>query len=160
MLQKPCAAATNWSLWRARSHDFAKFPVKFPVSRENGQSMGPSALRRQPASPVSRDFSFNVVRKPAVGGLLASGKQSPSTKFDNPSAHCAEILRPSLALWPFPGESSWRLGSIALRDRRVIAPSRRADRRSFPKAATRLGSSGRKANGPYSAASGSAMTWT
>jgi hypothetical protein len=32
---------------------FVKFPVKFLVSRENGQSRGSSALLRQPASPVS-----------------------------------------------------------------------------------------------------------
>src|SRR5664279_5489150 len=40
--------AIIYSLWRARSHDFAKFPVKFPVSRENRQSRESSALLRQP----------------------------------------------------------------------------------------------------------------
>ena len=39
-----------------KPHDFAKFPVKFPVSRENGQSRGPSALLRQPISPVFPDI--------------------------------------------------------------------------------------------------------
>jgi len=43
-----CFGSTILSLWSAKSHDFTKFPVKFPVSRENGQSRGPSALRRQP----------------------------------------------------------------------------------------------------------------
>ena len=38
---------------RSRIRDFAKFPVKFPVSRQNGQSRAPSALPRQPVSPVS-----------------------------------------------------------------------------------------------------------
>jgi hypothetical protein len=80
--QKPCNDATIWSLWRARSHDFAKFPVKFPVSRENGQSRGRSALLRQPTSPISRDSLYDVAQKPAVGGLLALGGESPVAKFD------------------------------------------------------------------------------
>ena len=40
-------------------------------SRENGKSRGPSALLRQPESPGSRDFHFNLARKPAVRGLVA-----------------------------------------------------------------------------------------
>ena len=32
----PCVDATIWILWGARSHDFAKFPVLFPVCREFG----------------------------------------------------------------------------------------------------------------------------
>ena len=97
MLQKPCAAATNWSLWRARSHDFAKFPVKFPVSRENGQSSGPSALLRQPTSPASRDVPMNLAGKPADTGLLAQRVESLGTGLDKGSAYCAENLRISSA---------------------------------------------------------------
>ena len=73
--QKPCGGAINCRLYRSQSRDFAKFPVKFPVSRENGQSRGPSALLRQPPSPGSRDFPYNVAMKPAVSGPLASGRE-------------------------------------------------------------------------------------
>ena len=39
-------------------------------------------LRRQPTSPISRNFPDNVAKKPAVGGLLALGGESPGGKFD------------------------------------------------------------------------------
>jgi hypothetical protein len=74
-------------------------------------------LRGQPASPGSRDFCFNVARKPAVRGLIALGEESLSTQFENSSARRAENLRAASALFPFSGEMSRRLGSIALRDR-------------------------------------------
>jgi hypothetical protein len=76
-----------------------------------------SPLAPQPASPGSRDFSYNIARKPAVGGLLVLGEESPGPEFDIYSVCCAGNLRPSSALWPFSGETSRRLGSIALRDR-------------------------------------------
>jgi hypothetical protein len=59
--------------------------------------MGPSTLRRQPTSQVSRDIHFNVARKPAVGGLVAIRAQSLGAKFDKSSAFCAECLCPFLA---------------------------------------------------------------
>ena len=117
MHRKACNRATIWSLWRARKRDFAKFPVKFPVSRENGRSRGPSALLRQPASPVSRYFLYNVAKKPAVSGLLALGGKSLCLKFDIFSAHRAENLRAYSAKWPFSGETSRRLGLIVMHDR-------------------------------------------
>ena len=117
MHRKPCNDATVSSLWRASSDDFAKFPVKFPVSRENGQSRGLSALRRQPASPVSTLCQASLGKNPAVGGLLALGGESLGPEFDNSSTHCAENLHASSALFPFSGESSRRLSSIALCNR-------------------------------------------
>ena len=33
-------------------------------------------LHRQPTSPVSRDFTHNIAKKPAVGGLLELGRES------------------------------------------------------------------------------------
>ena len=85
----PCTNTTILGLWRAKSHDFAKFPVKFPVSRENGQSRVSSALRRQPTSPGSRDFPYKVAGKPGVGGLLAIGGESLRSEFDIFPTHCA-----------------------------------------------------------------------
>ena len=91
MYPKPCNDAIFYSLWRSRGRDFAKFPVKFPVSRENEQSRGLPALRRQPTSPIFRDFPDNVAKKPAVGGLLALGGESPGAKFHILSAAVPKI---------------------------------------------------------------------
>jgi hypothetical protein len=74
-------------------------------------------LLGQPASPASGDFLYNIARKPAVGGLLVIGEKSLGSEFDIYSVYCSENLRVFSALWPFSGESNWRLGSIALRDR-------------------------------------------
>jgi len=57
-----------------------------------------------------------VTSKAVVRGLLASGEESLCPKFDISSAHCAENIHSSSALLPFYGETSRRLGSIALRD--------------------------------------------
>jgi hypothetical protein len=98
-----------------------KFPVKFPVRREDRQSRGASALLRQPASPVSRVFPNNIAEKPAVGGLLALAGESPGGEIDIFSARRTENLRASSAKWPISGETSWRLvrHSTARRIRRM-----------------------------------------
>jgi hypothetical protein len=44
---------------------FAKFPVKFPVSSENVQSGGLSALLPQPPSPEFREYFFLPPGTPA-----------------------------------------------------------------------------------------------
>ena len=71
MRQKPINDGTISGLRVPKCDKFTKFPVKFPVSRENRQSRGPPALRRQPSSPVSSVFYFNVARKAAVGWHVA-----------------------------------------------------------------------------------------
>ena len=53
---------------------------------------------------------------PGVGGVLAFGYGSPNSEFGLYSICCAENLCASSALWPFSGATSWRLGSIAVRD--------------------------------------------
>ena len=73
-------------------------------------------MARQPASPIARNLHGIVTSKAAVRGLLASGEESLCPKFDISSAHCAENLHSSSVLLPFYGETSRRLGSIALRD--------------------------------------------
>jgi len=74
--QNPCNDGISCSLWRPQSLDFAKFPVKFPVSRENGQSRAPSALLRQPRSTVSTISECVARIKAAVRGLLALAQVS------------------------------------------------------------------------------------
>jgi hypothetical protein len=78
-------------------------------------------LAPQPTSPVSVGYRLNVARKPAVSGLLALGDESLRARFDNYPVRYAQNLWASLALWPFSGEPSRSLGSIALRDRRGSA---------------------------------------
>ena len=73
---KPFYYAINCSLWCSQIRDFEKFPVKFPVSRENEQSRGDSSLPRQPSGTVFEVFPYNAAKKPAGRGLLASGKYS------------------------------------------------------------------------------------
>jgi len=55
------------------SPEIAKFPVKFPVSREFAWRPVRSALRRQPDSPEAGDNKPPRREKPAVGGLLQFG---------------------------------------------------------------------------------------
>jgi hypothetical protein len=71
-------------------------------------------LARQPASPVSRDFTYSVTKKPAVGGHLALGGESLGAQFDIFWCWCAESLRTFSARRPFSGETSRRLGSFTL----------------------------------------------
>jgi hypothetical protein len=51
----PCVDATIWILWGARSHDFAKFPVLFPVCREfgSGDAFDLDCVHHHPASVFS-----------------------------------------------------------------------------------------------------------
>jgi len=55
----------------AIGRDFAKFPVKFPVISENGQSRGDSALPHQPYSPVSQSWLAEWLKESAPSGLFA-----------------------------------------------------------------------------------------
>ena len=85
MYLTPCVQAHILSLCGAKGCYLAKFSVKFPVSREYGRSRVSSALRRQPASPGSRDFPYKIAGKPAVRGLLALEAESLRGEFDKSS---------------------------------------------------------------------------
>jgi hypothetical protein len=74
-----------------------------------------SGLPRQPASPGSRDFRYNLAKRPAVCGLIASGDESLCPEFDNSLGHCAENLCASSAMLPFSRETGRRPGLIPLR---------------------------------------------
>jgi hypothetical protein len=53
-----CSTAASCFEIVSQSPKNAKFPVKFPVSREFTRRQVRSALRRQPASPATGDFSL------------------------------------------------------------------------------------------------------
>jgi len=57
-----CSAAVSCCKIGLGSPEIAKFPVKFPVSRELAWRRVRSALRCQPTSPVFGDFAFNYAR--------------------------------------------------------------------------------------------------
>jgi hypothetical protein len=54
-----CSTAVYYSEIASVSLKIAKFPVKFPVSREFVWRLVRSALPRQPGSPKAGDFSFS-----------------------------------------------------------------------------------------------------
>jgi allophanate hydrolase len=74
------------SLWRSRSRNFAKFPVKFPVSRENGQSRGPSALLRQPSRLHS-----GVLLGETVAAIVAAHRAGTATPEQTAARSFARI---------------------------------------------------------------------
>ena len=57
-----------------------------------------------------------LLKSPPLAGFLRQGRV-PCPEFDDFSAQYAKNLRVPSALFPFSGESTQRLGSIALRDR-------------------------------------------
>jgi hypothetical protein len=67
----------------------AKFPVKFPVSREFAWRRVRSALRRQPASPGHGDFALS---------------NAENARQWRAFAHWRSVSR--LQIWPLPGQNS------------------------------------------------------
>jgi hypothetical protein len=65
-----CGAAVSCYEIGLGSPEIAKFPVKFPVSREFAWRRVRSALRRQPGSPEAGNSTPQRREKPAVGGLF------------------------------------------------------------------------------------------
>ena len=87
----------------------AKFPVKFPVSRENKQSKVLTALGLQPASPGPVFWSPKCATRPAATEHFADASVSGASGF----APRFEISEESLCLshWKFPlcRVGQWRL---------------------------------------------------
>jgi hypothetical protein len=69
----------------------AKFPVKFPDSREFAWRRERLALRRQPASPKDGGGTPQRAEKPAVGGLLQFGAGSLNSQFTKREANSAKV---------------------------------------------------------------------
>ena len=57
-----CSAAVSWHVIVSLSPRIAKFPVKFPDTREFARRRVRSALRRQPGSPAPGDFALRNAR--------------------------------------------------------------------------------------------------
>ena len=88
---------------------FAKFPVKFPVSRECGRRLVRSALARQPTSLVSRFLVEQCVRKPANTGHFARRSVSEIPEFEPKFLLGEESLSRFPGKWPFCRVKKWRL---------------------------------------------------
>jgi hypothetical protein len=71
-LRSRCSTVVSCYEISLRSRKNAKFPVKFPVSREFTWRTARSALRRQPGSPRFREFSSLAAERPANSGLFSS----------------------------------------------------------------------------------------
>jgi CheY-like chemotaxis protein len=87
----------------------AKFPVKFPVSREFAWRRVRSTLRRQPASPGLGDFGVSNARKDrqwrgfeglAVGGLWPRFNPNRSNLAHTALRLCPSRMAICPALWP------------------------------------------------------------
>jgi hypothetical protein len=65
-----CSAAVSCYEIGLGSLEIAKFPVKFPVSREFAWRRVRSALRRQPGIPRFKEFPSLVAERPANGWLF------------------------------------------------------------------------------------------
>jgi hypothetical protein len=68
-----CGTAVSWSASTSKCLKFAKFPVKFPDSREIARRQARSTLRRQPGIPEAGGATPQRAEKSAVGALLQLG---------------------------------------------------------------------------------------
>jgi hypothetical protein len=109
-----CGAAVSCYEIGLGSPEIAKFPVKFPISREFAWRRVRSALRRQPTSPARREMSLSLGERPANGGLLRIGHQSPGSDFGHSRSEIADSLRRTFEKLPFLGDCGRRPGSICI----------------------------------------------
>src|SRR6516164_2408237 len=92
---------------------FAKFPVKFPVSREFWRETGAIST----ASPATQSRLYADLPRGARKGRqlrllhLAASLETPISPFWR--GQIAESLRPFSKIFPFPGDYGRRLGSNA-----------------------------------------------
>ena len=91
---------------RSRSRNFAKLPVKFPVSSENGQSRGgPSALLRQPRLGNYCEV-VPPTRRVLNSTLSFKLESSAQPKAENLRSQLCQTLRPMSAF----GRKAARVG--------------------------------------------------
>ena len=110
LLNKWLQQAVSRSGIGAGSPEIAKFPVKFPVSREFAWRRVRSSLRRQPGVRCLEISPPAMAEMPANGGLLRFSEQSPDTEFGRFWSEIAESLRLIFEILPFLGDCDRRLG--------------------------------------------------
>src|SRR5258705_5089377 len=83
-----CNAAVSCSKLLPKALEIAKFPVKFPDTRESGWRRVRSALRRQPASPAVREIAPNSHengRQWRAFTILAAVSRLPISRIAGPN---------------------------------------------------------------------------
>src|ERR1700722_8273713 len=90
----------------------AKFPVKFPDSREFVWRRVRSALRRQPASPGLRENAPDSSRKARQQRAFAIRGPVSVLSISRHAGRIRESLWLTPRIFPFLGDSGRRLGSI------------------------------------------------
>ena len=109
---KCCSAAVSCSGISCRSPEIAKFPVKFPVSREFAWRRVRSALPRQPASLATGDLTLSNLRNARQWRAFANCGRSLDAEFGQSRSEIADSLRRILEIFPFSGDRDRRRGSI------------------------------------------------
>ena len=105
-----CSAAVSLPSLGSQSLKIAKFPVKFPVSREFGWRQARSALRGQPSSPALNENVPDIQRKARQWRAFANLPRSPGSGFLPFQGEDAESLRRDTGIFPFSGDGDRRLG--------------------------------------------------
>ena len=80
-MKSGCGAAVSWCKIMSLSRKIAKFPVKFPVSREFTWRRVRSALHRQPTSPTLGENVPFTHRKARQWRTFANWLSSPGSEF-------------------------------------------------------------------------------
>jgi hypothetical protein len=88
------------------------FPVKFPVTREFLRRPVRSALRRQPGSPATGDFTPSNVRNACHWPGFANWRSVSDSGFGRFRLGLADSLRRIVEIFPFLGSGDRRPGSI------------------------------------------------
>jgi hypothetical protein len=108
-----CSTAVYCGKIGLGSPEIAKFPVKFPVSRELAWRRVRSALPRQPTSHRRLEILPSAMAQmPANGGLLRFRNRSPGSQFGHFGSEIADSLRRTFEIFPFLGDEGRRPGSI------------------------------------------------
>jgi hypothetical protein len=107
-----CGTAVSCSNIVSGSPGIAKFPVKFPVSREFAWRRVRLALRRQPSSPRLGEMPPIVAERPANSGLLQFGVPSLCSRLLRMTTEFRESLWLTPRIFPFLGDAGRRPGSI------------------------------------------------
>ena len=105
-----CGAAVSWSSIVSLSPRIAKFPVKFPDTREFAGRLVRSALRRQPGSHAVEHEFLGRRERTANSGVFPIRLSSPCSHFAVSGGRTPKSLRLNSQIFPFcgdPGRRHW-----------------------------------------------------